>query len=73
MKITYTINDSFEYCSLRYNNHNYSYYDLLELLNERGKAYIKQIKSKYSSDLIKMEKVFDDFDKSNLNDEEVIS
>ena len=73
MKITYTINDSFEYCSLRFNNDNYSYYDLLELLNERGKAYIKQVKSKYSSDLIKMEKVFDDFDKSNLNDEEVIS
>lgn len=73
MKITYTINVSFEYCSVRYNNDIYSYYDLLELLNKSGKTYIKQIRSKDSSDLIKMEKVLNDFDKSNLSDKEVIS
>ena len=73
MKITYTINDSFEYCSVKYNNDNYSYYDLLKLLDEKGKVYIKKVKTEDSSDLIKMEKVLNDFDKSNLSDEEVLS
>ena len=70
MKITYSIIDKLDHCFVNFDNVSYKYSDLLKLLYEKKKEYIKL---RESSDLIEMEKVIDDFDKSNLTKDELES
>ena len=69
METTYIIHTYFEHCSVYYNDKNYSYQELKEVLNKRGKKYIKKNKEKKNSTLL--ENYNDNFEKSNLTDEEL--
>jgi len=71
MEIIYTINDSFDSCTVNHNDINYKYYDLIERLRQKSKEYIKPNIINESSDLVQLENVLDKFDKSNLSKDEV--
>ena len=67
MEIKYTINDNFDSCFVRDKNDIYSYYNLLKLLNDKSKAFIKKNKTKDISDSDKIQNVLGDFEISNLS------
>mgnify|MGYP006081127593 CR=1 FL=1 len=71
MEVTYVINDNFDYCSLDYNDISYKYYDLLELLKKKRLSYINTNKINRLSDLVQLEDELNNFEKTNLNKEEV--
>ena len=69
METTYIIHTYFEHCSVYYNDKNYTYEELKEILKRRGANYIKKNKEKKNPTLL--ENFNENFQKSNLSDEEL--
>ena len=69
METIYIIHTYFEHCSVYYNDKNYTYEELKEILKRRGANYIKKNKEKKNPTLL--ENFNENFQKSNLSDEEL--
>mgnify|MGYP006126943103 FL=1 len=71
MEIIYTIHNNFDHCYAEFLGKKMSYYQLKDLLKERGKKYINNNKVKPKSHSLEISFDNDDFNKSNLSDDEI--